>query len=145
MINSVSINNQLSGITVESLFDDKVCCLSVSSSTREVIDEFAAFILKRQENWPEGTKVYYVFDFTSSFAGFNTPYGRARIQDMDRDSSHLISYSAIVLPNTFLLQISRMVINNFQRKTSTNRIFTSRAEAIKWIGAVIASNEGVAN
>ena len=136
-----SSTNTSTEIIIESAFDNKLCCLTVSSSTREVIDEFAAIILKRQEGWLPGTIAYYLFDFSKSFASFNTPYGRQRMQDMVRDSRHVSSFVAIVMPNTFIMQIARVVINNFQHRGWTNKLFTDRAEALKWIGAEIAKNE----
>lgn len=130
----------LPGLTIESLLDDQIICMTITNSTREVIDKFVEAIKDIQQDWPSDRIAYFIFDFSGSFAGFNTPYGRERVNELLKWRTDIKSYGAMIMPKTFLLQIARTVLKNMRRSNSLNQIFFTREDALIWLTKQLTEN-----
>jgi len=133
-------------ITFEKLLNGQVSSYTVRKSARATVDKFVSMIRDEQQSWDDDIKiVYYLFDFSQNFAGFNTPYANQKMREMLDWRPELVSYSAIVVPNSFMVQIARIFLNRMHHKKTHTQLCFSREEAINWLSNMIASNHSAAD
>jgi hypothetical protein len=125
-------------ITVEMLLNDQVICITVKSSSRATVDRFAEIIQEKVSGLPTDEVVHFLCDFSESFAAFNTPYGKQRMRELMQVRSDLTTYSAILVPHSFVMQIARLFLNSLGNTKARTRLCASREEALTWLREMIS-------
>src|SRR5262249_32804190 len=95
------------GLMIDRAREGKIICVTVTNSTRQVIDAFVEFVKEMQQHRSADEISYFLFDFTDSPTGFYTPYGRARMEELLHWRTELVAYTAILLPKNFIVHIAR--------------------------------------
>ena len=129
------------GLTVDRVRDGKINCVTVTSSTRQVIDAFVEFVKEMQQHRSADEISYFLFDFAESPTGFYTPYGRARMEELLHWRTELVAYSAILLPKNFIVHIARAYLETIYQERLTHRLFSQREEGLAWLQELVASHE----
>jgi hypothetical protein len=126
-------------VEVESLFDGRALSLTMLSSTRDAVDDFARLLWEDgQQRSRDGQKIlYYLYDFSRTLSGLNTPYGRGKMNEMKNWKLSERVCVAVVLPDTVLMQISRFLVNSLTREDSAIRLTVSHAEALDWLQTML--------
>jgi hypothetical protein len=129
------------GLTIDRAHDGKIICVTVANSTRQVIDAFVEFVKEMQQHRSADEISYFLFDFTESPAGFHTPYGRARMDELLQWRTELVAYSAILLPKNFIVHIARAYLESIYQDRLTHRLFSQREEGLAWLQDLVTSHE----
>ncbi|MBX3081044.1 MAG: hypothetical protein KF716_05375 [Anaerolineae bacterium] len=128
------------GLTIDRARDGKITCVTVSNSTRQVIDAFVEFIKEMQQHRSADEISYFLFDFSDSPAGFHTPYGRARMEELLQWRTELVAYTAILLPKNFIVHIARAYLESIHQERLTHRLFSQREEGLAWLEELVKSH-----
>jgi hypothetical protein len=121
-----------SSITAQYLSNSEVIGIKVTDSTRVAIDAFTELVKAIQQDRPANEITYFLFDFSATMAGFQSPYGRAKTREMVNWRPELVSYTSIVLSRGFVTSIARPILNALGGKTHT-LICHSEAEGVVWL------------
>jgi hypothetical protein len=132
------------GLTLDYLLDGQVVTVSASNSSRHMVDAFVNLMIELQPSFPVGKPIYFLFDFSHDDTGFNTPYGRARMAEISKSQPASVSYSAVVVHKTYVMNMAQFFLQKVNRKDNLTRIFFSHDEALQWLQSMINKNSKVA-
>lgn len=130
-----------SELTVERLLDGKILSVTVTETTRTVVDRYVEFIKKEEDGWPKGMVAYMICDVSRSMAGFNTPYGRARMNELLTYRPDLTTYIAVIITKGFMVQIARVALGSIRRGNVISQMCFNREEAMTWLQKMMAKHE----
>jgi hypothetical protein len=134
------------GLTVEEVADGDILVVNINDSSRAMVDAFVDFAVKHMQSTAHKKFDYMLADQSNSFAAFNTPYGKARLQELMKDVTEgKQSYVAMVLPKSFAMQLAQIFLRAIIREGTTTRIFFTRQEALAWLEQMHAKNADIPN
>ena len=122
-----------SGLTREWLYDGQIVVYTVKDVRRETIDAWLETFTTDIMNWPADGIFRVVHDL--SIAGGITPYGRTRGQEMFNTCPEVLTWAALVLPDTFVNDLIRIFLRTQSTHTESRvrECFTTREDALKWL------------
>jgi hypothetical protein len=126
---------KVSAIIVRYIGD--VISITITDTGRLTIDAFADFIKEFQQTCQPNEILYWVYDFSSTIAGFQSPYGRAKTKEIASWRPDLTSYAAIILKRGFVTQLGQAFMNNVSRTGMYNYICFTEQEALTWLNRQI--------
>jgi len=127
-----------SELIIERFIDGRVLSVTIMDSSRSTVDRYVELIKKEEDDWPIGAVGYLICDVSRSMAGFNTPYGKARMNELMTYRPDLTTYTAVVVANGFMVQIARVVLNSIRRKNVQTFMCFSQEEALTWLQKMMA-------
>ena|ERR1041385_1310128 len=128
-------------LIIERLLDGKVLAMTTQDSSRATIDRYVEVVKQEQTALPAGSISYLMADFSRTMAGFNTPYGRARMNELMNWRNDIFTYTAVVIAKGFMVQIARVAINSIRRKNMQTYICFSQEEAQVWLQKMMGKEE----
>jgi hypothetical protein len=132
------------GMTVEELADGDILIVNINDSSRAMVDAFVDFTSKRMRENAHKKYDYTLTDQSRSFAAFNTPYGKAKLQALMKEIPEgKQAYVAMVLPKTFAMQLAQVFLRAIIREGTATRIFFTRQEALAWLMQMYEKNSGM--
>jgi hypothetical protein len=132
------------GLTLDYLLDGQIVAVSASNSSRHMIDAFVNLMVELQPSFVAEKPLYFLLDFSHDDTGFNTPYGRARMAEISKSQPAAVSYSAVVVRKTYVMNMAQFFLQKVNRKNNITRIFFSHEEALQWLQDTINKESKVA-
>jgi hypothetical protein len=128
-------------LVVERLLDGRILSVTITDTTRTVVDRYVEFIKKEEDGWPRGSVGYMICDVSRSMAGFNTPYGRARMNELLTYRPDLTTYTAVIVAKGFMVQIARVALNSIRRGNVVTHMCFSQEEALTWLKKMMEKHQ----
>jgi hypothetical protein len=119
--------------TIKAEYLGEIVAVTMTDSARLTFDAFVEFIKMLQADRPSNEITYFMYDFRQLGAGFQSPYGRAKITELTTWRPELVSYSALILQKGFVSQIGRAIVNNLRPGNSQTFICFTPEEAKSWL------------
>ncbi|MBX3084053.1 MAG: hypothetical protein KF716_20630 [Anaerolineae bacterium] len=132
------------GLTVEELLDGDILIVTIKDSSRVLVDGFVAFATEHMRTHAHLPFDYMLVDQSQSFAAFNTPYGKAKMQELMKvipAGKH--AYVSLVLPKTFVIQLAQTFLRAITREGTISRIFFTKQDALAWLMEMYEKNSGM--
>lgn len=131
------------GLTVEEMYDGDILVVNVKDSSRALVDGFVTFAIQHMKDYANKPYDYMLVDQSQSFAAFNTPYGKAKMQDLMKEiPAGKIAYVSLVMPKTFVMQLAQTFLRAITREGTVSRIFFTRQDALTWLMQMYEKNSG---
>lgn len=115
-----------------------IISITMTDAERHTFDAFVELIKAIQKDRPTNEITYFMYDFVRLGSAFQSPYGRAKINELIKWRPELVSYVALILQRGFVAQIGRLLVNKFGRANASTYICFSRDEALPWLERQIA-------
>lgn len=128
------------GVTREWEFDGKVVIVALKSFARPSIDIAASAIMENKQNWT-ADRMHLIIDMSIPGMLILPPYLQARTRELTAVRPELPTYVAVVVSKSFFTQLAARFANAVKPKTTTVRLFHSRAEALDWFENLLGSQD----
>ncbi len=121
---------------IEKINNGAIVAYNLSSLKEDVIDVWANMAADIMQNWPEDTPCLAIYDWMGAKSVVTTPHVRLRAKELATIRPELVTYTAVVIPQSFFAHVTRMFVEKLPAQRDANRqrrIFFDRQEAEKWL------------
>jgi hypothetical protein len=120
------------GMTFQYLFKRQAIQFIASNSSRAVTDAWVDKVKAVAKDWPKDQPIFIVNDFSCKDC-VQTPYGRARSQELMKSDAGLKVVSVMVVQNNLTMQLSRLFIRAIQRPYFRIHLTFKREDGLIWL------------
>ena|SRR5579859_7128545 len=120
------------GLTFERSHDGQVFVFMFYDLSRKSIDAWIAKIRELTGNWSNERPFMALTQVSGKYLSL-TPYLRGRLEELSHWRPDLWSITAVVLPNSFFMQMMLFFIPTLRLRNGISRVFNSRENAFAWL------------
>jgi hypothetical protein len=120
------------GMTFQYLFNRQAIQFVASNSSRPVTDAWVDKVRAVAKDWPKDQTIFILNDFSCKDC-VQTPYGRARSQELMKADTGLKVVSVMVVQNNLTMQLSRLFIRAVQRPYFRIHLTFNRDDGLIWL------------
>ena len=129
------------GITFERTHDGQIFIFTLADITRASVDAWVAKIRELTGEWTNERPFLALTQVSGKYLTL-TPYLRGRMEELSHWHPDLWAYTAVVLPQSFFMQLMAIFIPTLKLRKTQTRLFQTRQEALAWLEKALAESRG---
>lgn len=127
-----------SAISLQQVVNTNIYVFSILDLSRANIDALIdRIILETEKQADPLIPTFWLHDASSCTTMSLSPYLRHRITDLIRHFPDRVGYNAVIMPNTFVVQIIALFMRTMPTR-SKNQLFFDREKGLRWLYGVAA-------
>ena len=120
------------GVTFQWLHDGKIIAITSENSSRVAIDAWADKLIEVIHSWPVDQSMLVLADISRG-KNAQTPYLRARSQELMEVRPEVTLVTAMVMPHSILAQLMQIALRTSHGSNVKMQLFFDRERALRWL------------